>query len=222
LQSEIKGTDGDLARYCASLWMINYHEHNLGPWMPGKEANHSVKLMMKGLGFRKRAPSKQGILDTYFKTQLKIFVPIPWKKALQRDFRDAENRCLNLQKLQVGNPSARILILDTFNEVLVQAFSQKHPLVSAPYRRAAGHALHPDFGNWLNHPDLAGILPKGIQWFREVHKTRVEADLAHAKIKKGKKKGVPTKPVTFKKAEALMRQAKMAWAELIIEWKNFL
>jgi hypothetical protein len=87
----------------------------------------------------------------------------------------------------------------------------------AAYKRAIPPKLHhPDWGNWLTNPAIAKALPKGIAWFKEVHDTRVKADLAHAKSKKG----VPTKPVSFAKREKLRKQATVPWAELIIEWKK--
>lgn len=90
------------------------------------------------------------------------------------------------------------------------------------YSKAAGKVSHPDFGNWLNHPLVATALPSGINWFGNVHKTRVGADLAHAKRKGLSKRGASTKPVTFEKADALMKRAPAARAELITEWKKTL
>jgi hypothetical protein len=127
-----------------------------------------------------------------------------------------------LQKLQVGDLSARVLMLDTLNEVLLQAFSRKHWSLVSAYSKAASKAPHPNFGNWVNHPLLATVLPNGSNWFRHVHNTRVGADLAHAKRKGGGKKGASTKPVTFGKADTLMKKAPAAWAELITEWKKSL
>ena len=173
---------------------------------------------MLGLGIRKRATSKKSVLDKFFEEKMGITTPILWKKALDRDWRDAEHRCLRLQNLQVGDPSARIMMLDTFNEVLLQSFSKKHPNLTSKYSKAAGGKSHPNLGNWLNNPELAKILPKGIMWFKEVHKTRVKTDLAHARGEKG----AATKPVTFEKADKLMKNAPSALDELIKEWVKIL
>ena len=153
---------------------------------------------------------------------MKISTQIPWRKALGADWRDAERRCLRLQQLQVGDPGARILMLDTFNEVLLQAFSMAHFSMASAYVAAAGKKPHPDLGNWLNHPSLASVLPYGIKWFKNVHNTRRGADLAHAKLMGGRKKGISTKPVTFEEADMLMKKAPAAWAELLQEWKKIL
>ena len=110
-------------------------------------------------------------------------------------------------------------MLDTFNEVLIQAFSLAHPATIAAYKTAIQPGTHhPDLGAWLRNPALAKALPKGIAWFKDVHDTRVKADLAHAKSKKG----VATKPVRFAKREKLRREATVPWAELIIEWKKII
>src|SRR5207237_848847 len=118
----------------------------------------------------------------------------------------------------IGDPSSWVLMLDTFNEVLVQVFSLA-PATTAAYTKAIPPKLHhPDWGNWLTNPAIAKTLPKGINWIKEVHGTRVKADLAHAKSKKG----VATKPVSFGKRDKLRREAKVPWAELIIEWKKII
>jgi len=222
LEKEVNGADPDLARFCASLLLPNWPWLWKGAWHPTKDANSSVKLLMLGLGIRRRAPIKEGVLDNFFKEKMSISTSISWRKALGRDLRDAEKRCLRLQKFEVGDPSARILILDTFNEVFLQSFSKNHPVLASEYLKAAGNKPHPDLGNWLHNPNLANSLPKGITWFRDVHITRLEADLAHAKMKVRKRKGAATKPVTFNKANKLMKSAPKAWDELIKEWTKTL
>ena len=71
----------------------------------------------------------------------------------------------------------------------------------------------------MANPTIAKVLPKGIDWLKEVHETRVKADLAHAK---GKKSGIATKPISFGKRDKLRREAQVLWAELIIEWKKII
>lgn len=214
--------DADLARYCASLLLLNFSGNELKGWKPRSKTHRSVKLLMFGLGLRSRTPKKTTVLDSFFKDRMKIGISISWRKALGRDWRDAERRCLRLQKLFVGDPTARIMMLDTFNELLLQCFSQKHKQLTSHYSKAAGNKPHPDLGAWLDDPKLATALPKGIQWFKELHSNRVKADLAHAKMKGGKRKGKPTKPISYKKADNLIKRAKIAWAELILEWRKII
>jgi hypothetical protein len=47
----------------------------------------------------------------------------------------------------------------------------------------------------------------------------VACDLAHAKAKRS---GKPTRPISFKRADKLMKGAQVAWAELIREFKDAL
>jgi hypothetical protein len=181
--------------------------------------NRSVKLLLLALGLRRRAPRKLGVLDVFFRQKMGILIRITWRKALGSDWRDAERRCVRLQRLQLGDRSAWVLMLDTFNELLLYCFSRRHPGLLARFRQLSGRNLHPDLGTWVNEPALASVLPKNIQWWRDVHSTRVKADLAHAKAKKT---GVRTRPVDFKKADTLWKRAQGAWAELINEWVKFL
>lgn len=159
------------------------------------------------------------MLDRFFKEKQRIAIPIVWRNALGKDWRDVEMRCLRLQQFEVGDPSAWVLILDTFNEVLVQNFSRRHPSLKIPFVAATpAKSTQPDYGNWLNHPALAAALPNSINWLKDVHSTRVKADLAHAKSKKGKS----TRPVSYRKKDALQHSAQACWAEIIREWKKIL
>jgi hypothetical protein len=216
LEEETKSSDRDLSRYCASR-LISIWPWGRTSWNPANDTNDAVKVMLKSVGLRKRGPNRIGVLDRFFKEQQRIGLEIGWRKALGRDWRDSEKRCLRLQTLEVGDPSAWVLMLDTFNELLIQNFSRQHTALAGPFARATpAKTAHPDYGNWLLHPALAGVLTKATSWFNDVHQTRVRADLAHAKSKKGRR----TRPVSYRKKEQLQRSAQSAWAELIREWKK--
>jgi hypothetical protein len=108
-------------------------------------------------------------------------------------------------------------MLDTFNEVLIQNFSRRHALLAAAFASATPPgSSHPDYGNWLKHPKVATFLPRSIAWLQSVHDTRVKADLAHAKSKKGKS----TRPISYGARNKIRREAQAAWAELIRVWKT--
>jgi hypothetical protein len=217
VESETESQDPDLARFCANM-LIELWPWTKGTWTPTAKVNPAVKLLLKSLGIRTRGPKKLGVLEKFFTQAHHIGVKIPWKTALGSDWRHAERRCLRLQQFAVGDPTSWVLMLDTFNEVLLQAFSIVHPTTAAAYKKAIPHGKHhPDIGGWLYNPAIAKALPKGIAWFKEVHDTRVKADSAHAKSKKD---GVATKPVGFSKREKLRREAQVPWAELIVEWKK--
>lgn len=223
LETEVARHDADLARYCGSLLLLN-----AWPWPArgrspiGRNAADSVKILLKALGLRRRGPRKPSVIDTFFRHRQNIRIPINWRKALGRDWQAAEQKCLRFENLRGADPSTRVMILDTFNETLIQAFSRRHPLLTGPYKKAAGGAPHPDYGNWLHHPSLAGTLPRAISWLRNVHAHRVRADLAHARQKAGKHKGKPTRPVAHRTADHLIKQGQHAWAELILSWRAIL
>ena len=155
LQSFADSPDPDLARYSAAVLLGHWPWFTGSMWRPMKTANRSVALLIKGLGLRKRAPKRQGVLEMYFQEQYRIRIKISWRKALGRDLRSIEERCLRLQKLMIGDPSARIMCLDTFNESLIQAFSTRHPGLKAGFANciSKGKAV-PDYGKWLWHKNL--------------------------------------------------------------------
>src|SRR6516165_3520597 len=126
-----------------------------------------------------------------------------WRKALSKDLSDAERRCLRLQEFALGDASSWVLMLDTFNEVLIQNFSHRHRLLTAAFATATPPGRsHPDYGNCLTHPVVATVLPRSISWFQDVHATRVKADLAYAKSKKGKS----TRPISYGTRNKLRRE----------------
>jgi hypothetical protein len=150
---------------------------------------------------------------------MRITVKLRWRKALGADWRDAERRCLRVHQFDTGDPTSWVLMTDTFNEVLLQVFSINHPRTAAAYVRAIPPGKHhPDVGNWLNNPAIAAVLPKSIPWFKTVHVARVKADLAHAKSKRG----VRTRPVSFRQREKVRKGSQAAWAGLIVEWKKII
>jgi hypothetical protein len=205
----------DWARYAAAVLLRNW------PWTtparkPRGAANHAVKLLLTGLGLRARRPARRGVLETYFKDHMKIGMPFSWRKAMGKDWREAERRCIRVQGLVGGDPTSYITMVDTFSELLLQRFSAKHPTTAAAFVKAAGKNAQPDLGNWLNNPTLAQILPVGVKWYLAVHGARVKGDLAHAKTKKG----AYTKALSFKERDRIMSGAQRAWAELIREWKK--
>jgi hypothetical protein len=218
IEKETRATDPDLARYCASR-LVGLWPWKKAVWSPSDNVNESVKIFLKSVGLRKRGPIKVSILERFFKEQQRIGVRINWRKALGKDRRDAEMRCLRLQELAISDPTGWVLMLDTFNEVLIENFSRRHKQLATPFARAtpAGKS-HPDYGNWLTHPALARTLPKSIRWLKDVHGSRVKADLAHAKSKRGKS----TKPVSYSKKNSLQRAAQAPWAELIRKWSEIL
>lgn len=221
VEAETESQDADLARFCANM-LIELWPWTKSTWTPTAKANPSVKLLLKALGIRTKGPKKLGVLERFFTQAQQIGVKLPWKTALGKDWRHAERRCLRLQQFAVGDPTSWVLMLDTFNEVLVKAFSVAHPSTNAAFRNLITPKQHaPDWGWWLGMPNapIAKVLPKGITWLKEVHETRVKADLAHAK---SKKQGIPTRPVSFRKRDKLRRKAQVPWAELIVEWKKII
>ncbi len=218
LTSETESADPDIARFCANLLLDRWPWSKV-KWSPSNKANRAVKLFLKSLGLRSNVPKKLGVLETFFTNKMRIGVKLPWKKALDGDWQDAERRCLRVQQFETGDPTSWVLMTDTFNEVLLRAFSADHPKTAGAYAKATpkgGH--HPDLGNWLSNPAIAAALPKGIAWFKAVHDARVKADLAHAKSKKG----VRTKPVSFGQREKFRKGAQAPWAELIVEWSKII
>src|SRR5205823_1415375 len=120
LEQCTESDDPDLSRFSAALLLDDWPWSSPVPWSPSRTANRSVALLLQALGLRKRAPKKKGVLDLFFQSRYRIGVAISWRKALGRDWRETERRCLAFQRLLIGDPTARVTLLDTFNELLLQ------------------------------------------------------------------------------------------------------
>jgi hypothetical protein len=211
LKMGVCSRDADYARYCAYLLAVS------GLWdssLKSSSLNRTSQMLAASVGLRKRVRAPDGVLATYFNDRMQISLKFPWQKGFGTDYKDAEKRCLRLQGLEGGDPTVWTMCLDTFNEVLVQAFSQRHPALAAKFvavAKAKNKAV-PEYGYWLYKSPLPPLLPKGIKWLQQVHSLRVKADLAHAK---DQKTGKPTRQITFSQAEKLKKDRKIAWAELL-------
>jgi hypothetical protein len=207
--------DGDLARCCA--FNLIYHSTLMEmEWSIPPEAHASVKLLLIGLGLRKKGVKRQSVLDGFFST-IGLSPGLNWSKALGNSRSDVEHRCLRIQELRLNEPTSLILIMDTFNESLIQCYSQKHHLLVAAYTSAAGRKPNPDYGNWLHNGTFATVMGGNITWFREVHEERKKCDLAHAR-----NKGKRTKTIPYKRADFLFAGGKAAWKALFADWKSIL
>ena len=94
-------------------------------------------------------------------------------------------------------------MLDTFNEVLIQSYSQKHPSLKLAYASAAGKNPHLDYGNWLHNGTFKRTMDSLAIELLKVHDARVKSDLAHARTKKGKR----TRALTYPESHRLVRTA---------------
>jgi hypothetical protein len=216
LEADASSPDEDLACFAGYLRVVEWIESEM-PWQVPNTVNRSVKLLLVGMGLRQRSPSKTSVVDKFFESK-GINVRFSWRKALGGSFADAERRCVRLQRLLVSDSTARVMMLDTFNELLIQCFSQAHPNLTVHYAKAAGKNPHPDFGAWLRHSALLKVLHTSAPWFQKVHEVRVRADLAHAKSKGGHHRGRPTRPVSFSEATRLLNGAIAPWRELVRSW----
>lgn len=90
----------------------------------------------------------------------------------------------------------------------------KHPQLRASFKKAAGKHKIPDFGSWLQHPDLAAVLPASKPAFVNCHNKRVIAEVAHATIKKT---GRFTRPLGYREAQKIIKNLRPAYREVLNE-----
>jgi hypothetical protein len=187
-------------------------------WIPKKGTPAAANILLHSLGLRRSAPRKSSTLQVFFREKMGIAVDISWRKALGAALPLVEQRCIRMQQLANGDQTARILIVDTFNDLLLQHFCPTHPLLKGAYSAAKGRKHHPDLGAWLGQADLSTVTPVAAAWFKLVHDKRVLLDLSHATAKSG----APTAPIKRKDAEVLLKGSRAAWLELLRGWKPLL
>lgn len=213
-EMHLSNSNADLARFAAACLLGR-------GWLPHplpKATHHAAQLLLAALGVIKKAPKREGILSKFFQAQ-NISTRVRWAKVFGPDLPSVEHRCVRLQTYMASpDPSSLILLLDTFNECFVQQVSSRDQKIAMDFKKCCKHGhKQPDYGQWLKLEKagggsrLATVLPKAQPWLLGVHAARLRADLAHAKDKAGR----PTRPITFKEAERLMRGRQIAWAEIL-------
>jgi hypothetical protein len=220
LETLIAGPDADLARFSAALLLGGAADAGR-TWTPSHTPHSAVVDLLVAVGLRKRGARRRTAIDLYLE-RFGVVAPLNWKKALGRDLADAERRAVRLQHLRLTDPSAFVLMLDTFNETLVYAFSNQNPTLAPAFTAAAGSNLLPDYGNWLGNGIFQTELPSVVPWLQAIHSLRLDADLAHSKHKKGPKKGTPTRKISHKQVGAALGKARSAWDDLIHAWQPLL
>jgi hypothetical protein len=130
---------------------------------------------------------------------------------------ESQRRAMVIRGRWSGNPSLLITVLDSFNDLLLQRFSRGNSLLRAAFRKAARKSKIPDYGNWLRHPKVAGLLPKACPILLDCHNLRLRAEIAHATIKKT---GRFTRRVTYREKEIIIKQLRLAYTEWFAEWKK--
>jgi hypothetical protein len=162
------------------------------------------------------------VVEVFIGEKLGIRIEINWAKVFGKHRRAAEEKCLRMQKLTGGDPSARVAIVDSFNDLLIQFFSRVHPALMHAYQRATRPNYdHPDMGAWLNQADMARVVPTSTAWFKRVHEARLTL-VAHAVKQSGPNRGQFTKPISHNDAGTLMAGQRQAYSELLREWRKVL
>jgi hypothetical protein len=214
-----KSKDPSVARYSAAI-IISLGDPK---WIPAKGRNPAIELLLFGVGLKRTAPKKSSVMEVFFREKMGIRISMKWSIAFGKDLGIAEQKCLRIQQLRNGDQTARILMVDTFNDLLLQYFCPSHPTLAGPYKLATPPKKHhPDLGAWLGQANLASVVPIAAAWFKKVHDLRPRLDLAHAIGSSGQHAGKMTKPIKRKEAEALMKDAKAAWEDLIKKWSPLL
>jgi Reverse transcriptase (RNA-dependent DNA polymerase) len=205
-----RSNNPDLARYCTYLMLTELRLVPKGPSAAGG-------LLLKHLGLRattKKISLLPGFVDDLFNVKVKL----DWERvAGKKAHSEAQRRANLIRGGWKGNPSVLITLLDNFNDLLIQRLSMKHAGLRKAFKKASGPNKIPDFGNWLQHPDLALVLPISRSIFQECHKKRLVADVAHATIKKT---GKFTRPIGYKEAAKVTRDLSRAYLELITEFRK--
>jgi hypothetical protein len=219
----VRGADQYAARFATYTILTLFSQNKLPAWQAPANANWCIAIMMKALKLQRLKIRPPSLIKRFLEEEFAVSTPFQWEDALGSAFANAEGRVLQLKSLIHGSRRTEfITLLDTFNDALIQSFSESHPLLKADFRKAARGKSHPDFGAWLRDPALGSVLPLAVPWLKDLHSARSSSTYAHARISRGPKKGRFTRPVPYWKAVELVRAGKTAYSELIFEWQKIL
>jgi hypothetical protein len=200
--------DADLARYCTYLMLA---ELKLIPGNPRPAG--AVLLRFVGLP---ASAKKQSLLVGFMGDFFRLVVSLDWEELLgKRAHSEAQRRCIEIRGHWTGNPTVLITAVDSFNDLLLQRFSVRHPGLRKAFRSAAGKRRFPNLGNWLRNKSLTGVLTKGCGVLADCHDLRIQASLAHARQQKT---GRFTRPISYRESDRILKRLSGAYRELFVEW----
>ena len=208
LEEGANSNDPDFSRFCTYALIS---ELGVIP----RPVSSAGRLVLKAIGLRRGRPA-ESLVTVFFREKFRLRTPFSWRGRLAHSHAEAERRCNQLEALWDGDPSVLVMALDTFNDLLVQLFSAAHPTLNAHHRRAAGRRAFPDYGQWLQNPTFANLLPRASARLLECHRLRVTAELAHARQRRT---GRPTRRIAYREVRRLKRRLRSAYSDLVNEWR---
>jgi hypothetical protein len=208
LEAGARSANADYSRFCtyvllAELGVLPQHVSATG------------RLVLRTVGLR-RGPRAESLVAAFLRDRFGLVVPIAWRRALGAVHPAAERRCNRLEGLWEGDPGVLVIALDSFNDFLVQVFSAAHPMLRAPFQRAAGNNAFPPFGNWLRNGAFVRLLPRASERFLECHDARLEAELTHARQMRT---GRSTRQISYAEMTKIKRRLRQAYLDLAREWR---
>ena len=203
LNQLVRNKSADNSMLAAYLLASNGLELN----KPRAGLNKTAELILKEFGMIVKTTAVtcgiEGALNAMLKDSI---LGMGWRTILGRRYSDAERKIIRTKGYFKTDPSAWVNMMDTFNDLLLDAlFSHDHAIGNYQLGKMGG-ILQPTSA-------FASKYPAMFKAVNDIHSRRLDSDLSHPK---NKRTGRTTKPIEFD----YIPKACMLLYDAFIELKN--
>ncbi|MBT9169618.1 MAG: hypothetical protein DDT19_02980 [Syntrophomonadaceae bacterium] len=173
------------------------------------QVNAAASLLLKEFGLIARARSFTCGIEASVNMMLKVpIVDIRWREIFTTKYAHAERKIVRAKAYFKTDPSAWVNIIDTFNDLLLEALFCHDGTIGTYHLGNIGGVLK-------QSSTFAAKYPKIFKAVNDMHNKRLESDLSHSKVKKT---GRPTKPIKFSYIPKACKLLYDAFIELRNKW----
>ena len=205
LNDLVKSNNVDLSVTAAYLLAVNAlnigsHRRNINP---------VAEIILKNFGLIRRVRSFEcGISYALREMDCNPVCIVPWRNIFGLRYKEAERKIIRAKGYFKTDPTAWVNIIDTFNDMLIDAlFSHDTTLGSFPLGNL-GSVLHPTSRFASGYPEL-------FKAVSQIHQKRLESDLSHPVERRT---GKATKPIKYRYVSKAKKLLFNGYSELMTKW----
>lgn len=204
LNSLIKDVNSDVSIISAYVLSVA----GLKLTTPRKGNNPAAQQMLKQFRLMNRTTLPCGIEEGFNRIFNKNLPSTSWRSILGAKHKAAERIIVRAIGYYRTDPTAWVLIIDTFNDLLLEALFN--------HDNSLGTYTVGNIGSILNNnSNFAIAYPEFYVLVKAIHEKRLEADLSHAQTKRTGKK---TKPIKHSYIKKINYKLYNGYRELRIKW----
>jgi hypothetical protein len=174
------------------------------------QLNEAASLLLKEFGVVARAKSSTCGIEAAINTMFKIpIIGINWRNIFTTRYAQAEKRIIRTKSYFKTDPSAWVNIIDTFDDLLLDALFDHDGTIGTYQLGNIGGVLNSSASSF------AAKYPKIFKAVKDIHEKRLESDLSHIRVRRT---GKVTRPIKFSYIPKACKLLYEAFTELRDKW----